>query len=209
MPIDNKRMLKKRIDEKIDSGLKKFKKKKGKSGGQAISKLGTILNSDPVGKIIISKHKKLEGFLLALFNDKVQKHDINYVLENLTGDSINIEKLRKRYNKFDKIYKQLIGENLKPNLDLREFVSNIEVKFKNRKVDRWDASVNEKIPSLLAWIFSLWTLSDSRHFYDNENADNQEMYLLRSHPAQRVFSNGDDIRLIFPICRFNYNLLII
>jgi hypothetical protein len=80
---------------------------------------------------------------------------------------------------------------------LRKFVSNIEVKFKNRKVDRWDASVNEKIPSLLAWIFSLWTLSDSRHFYDNENADNQEMYLLRSHPAQvvsilRVFSNGDD-----------------
>ena len=62
MPIDNKRMLKKRIDEKIDSGLKKFKKKKGKSGGQAISKSGTILNSDPVGKIIISKHKKLEGF---------------------------------------------------------------------------------------------------------------------------------------------------
>jgi hypothetical protein len=92
---------------------------------------------------------------------------------------------------------------------LRKFVNNIEVKFKNRKSDRWDASVNEKIPSLLAWIFSLWTLSDSRHFYDNENADNQEMYLLRSHPAQRVFSNGDDIRLIFPICRFNYNLLII
>jgi hypothetical protein len=90
MPIDNKRMLKKRIDEKIDSGLKKFKKKKGKSGGQAISKLGTILNSDPVCKIIISKNKKLEGFLLALFNDKVQKNDINYVLENLTGDSINI-----------------------------------------------------------------------------------------------------------------------
>jgi hypothetical protein len=44
--------------------------------------LGTILNSDPIGKIIINEHKILEGFLLALFNDKVQKHDINYVLEN-------------------------------------------------------------------------------------------------------------------------------
>ena len=194
---DNITNFKKPIDEKIDNGLKNFKNKKGKNGGQAISKLGTILNNDPIGKIIISEHKILEGFLLALFNDKVQKHDINYVLENLVGDALNIEKLRKRYYEFDKVYTKLVKENLKPDLDLKEFVSNMDLKFKNKKADRWNASINETIPSLIAWIFSLWTLSNSRHFYDNEGVENQDMYLLRPHPAQvisilRLFGNGDD-----------------
>jgi hypothetical protein len=89
-------MFKKQIDLKIDSSLKNFKIKKGKNGSQALSKLGTILNDDPIGKIIINEHNILEGLLLALFNVKVQKHDIEYVLANLSGYLVNIEKLKKK-----------------------------------------------------------------------------------------------------------------
>jgi hypothetical protein len=63
---DNITIFKNRIDDKIDSGLKNFKNKRGKSGEQAISKLGTFLNSHPIGKIIIGEYKILEVFYILL-----------------------------------------------------------------------------------------------------------------------------------------------
>lgn len=194
---ENVTIFKTRIDAKIDGFLKTFKNSKGKNGGRAISRLGTILNNDPIGKIIVSEHKIFEGFLLVLFNDKVQKHDINYVLQNISGDELNKEKLKKRYLEFDKIYTKLVKDYLKPDIDLKEYVANIDLKYKSIKTDKWNASINEKIPSLMASIFALWTLNNSQNFYDNEGVENQDMYLIRPHPAQvisilRLFGNGDD-----------------
>jgi hypothetical protein len=42
-----------------------------------------------VGKVILSEHKAFEGYNLSMFNEKIKKHDIDYVLQNIEGDDID------------------------------------------------------------------------------------------------------------------------
>ena len=202
---ENLPIFKKEIDDKIDNALKHYKNKRGKNGGVAISKLGTFLSIDPIGKLVIEEHKIFEGYQIAMFNGKVQKHDIEYVLANtsdpIEGASINSNKLLKRYLEFDNAYKTLLEENLKPDVNLSKFVEQIKSKFRNKKIEKWDSNLIQTIPNLTAWIFVLWTLSRSKHYYDNEGSTNQDFYLLKPHPAQviaifRLFGVGDDKEIL-------------
>ena len=189
--------LKKEIDEKIDEALQSFKFGKGKNGPFEISKLGAILNNYPIGKLVISEHKIFKGYSLSLFNKKTHLYGIEYVLENLEGDSINTVKLKKRYDEFEEKYNLLIKENLKPDFRLKKFASSIKNLHKSHFVAKWDSSFIDEIPILVAHIFALWTLFHCETYLENDGAEFQEFYQMKPHPAQvisifRLLGIGDD-----------------
>ena len=50
----------------------------------------------------------------------------------------------------------------------------------------WDAQIREKVPSLAAHIFALWTLQNANHYFDAHGLDDQKNYLLQPHAAQII-----------------------
>lgn len=82
----------------------------------ALDKLGTLLNQDQsgVGQSIISEHACFKGFSLSIFNEKTQKHGIDYVLAHLeSNNDINKIIWRRKYNEFEDKYKELVEMYLK------------------------------------------------------------------------------------------------
>ncbi|CAF3372385.1 unnamed protein product [Rotaria sp. Silwood1] len=60
----------------------------------------------------------------------------------------------------------------------------------------WDSSVRDKIPKLLAHIFALWTLQNAASYFEAEDVENKNSYLLQPHAVQvvsifRMFGIGD------------------
>ncbi|CAF4322129.1 unnamed protein product [Rotaria sp. Silwood2] len=179
-----------RINEKINEILKHFRNTTKGSGGFA--KLATLLNQDNsgTGQIIISEHKLFQGFSLSLFNQKIRRHDITTVLDNLKGDAIDGQKLKDRYVEFENIYRNLIKQYLKPNIELRTLTSEIKriagniIQKTNNTV--WEATIRNKVPILMAHIFALWTLTNADHYFDAVDTEDKHNYLLQPHTAQIV-----------------------
>ncbi|CAF0744473.1 unnamed protein product [Adineta steineri] len=182
--------LRKRIDERIDKAINHYKSIRKETGD--IGKLGTILNLDKtgIGQSIISEHKAFEGYARSIFNEKTQRHGIDYVLDNLRGDLIDKDQLKKRYNEFHDLYENLIEENLKTKLELQKLISNIKIIAGNIKqtsdIFDWDADIRTKIPKLAAHIFALWTLQNATHYFEAEGIGNRDAYLLQPHAAQII-----------------------
>lgn len=178
-----------RMNERIDDILKTYK---SRQDVQVFAKLGTVLNQDRdgLGQSIVSEHKLFQGFSLSLFNEKVKKHDINYVLNNLKGTNINTTKLRRRYDDFHSIYKKIIEENLQVNMSLDQLISDTKLILGDIRQESntiaWDASVRGKIPNLVAHIFALWTLSKADHYFEAEGLNDRENYLIQPHAAQVI-----------------------
>ncbi|CAF5181920.1 unnamed protein product, partial [Rotaria sp. Silwood1] len=134
--------------------------------------------------------KPFQGYSLSLFNEKTRRHDITYVLNNLEGDSIDRKLLEKRYDEFNKFYKELVQQNLKPNMKLDKLIENIKliagnIKQESDNID-WDAGIRKKVPELAAYIFALWTLKNAEHYFEAEGSDNRDNYLLQPHAAQVI-----------------------
>ncbi|CAF0828795.1 unnamed protein product [Adineta steineri] len=193
--------FRKRIDERIDKAINHYKSIRKESGD--IGKLGTILNLDKtgIGQSIISEHKAFEGYARSIFNEKTQRHGIDYVLSNLRGDLIDKDQLKKRYDEFHNLYKDLIEENLKTKLELQKLISNIKLIAGNIKQTsdtfEWDAGIRTKIPKLAAHIFALWTLQNATHYFEADDVGNRDAYLLQPHAAQiisifRMLGIGDE-----------------
>ncbi|CAF0898623.1 unnamed protein product [Adineta steineri] len=185
----NMSAFKEKIDARIDELLSNYKR--FANDNLAISKIGTILNQDSmgIGQHIIREHKIFEGYSTSLFNEKTQRHDINYVLANLDGDLINKDLLRKRFEEYHQVYQQLIKKYLKPDMKLEPLVSDIKLIIGINKQHsdniEWDTNKG-KIPKLTAHIFALWTLKSAEHYFDAKGSDNQDSYLLQPHAAQII-----------------------
>ncbi|CAF1341009.1 unnamed protein product [Rotaria sp. Silwood1] len=182
--------FKTKINERIDELLNYYKNIT--NDNMAFTKLGTLLNQDKtgIGQSIISEHKSFQGYSLSLFNEKTRRHDITYVLNNLEGDSIDRKLLEKRYDEFNKFYKELVQQNLKPNMKLDKLIENIKliagnIKQESDNID-WDAGIRKKVPELAAYIFALWTLKNAEHYFEAEGSDNRDNYLLQPHAAQVI-----------------------
>lgn len=52
----------------------------------------------------MAEHDSFKGYGVSLFNIKVGRHGIEYVLENLEGDNLNKDLLKERYDEFWPIY---------------------------------------------------------------------------------------------------------
>lgn len=178
------------ICDKIDEILADCKA--SDSARTLFSKVGILLNQDEngVGQSIVGEHTIFQGYALSLFNEKTQKHKIDYILQNLNGDSINIDRLRKRYTEFDDLYTGLVKKYLKPKIELDQLFVDIklmtgDVKQRQYKIE-WDATVKDRIPKLVAHVFALWTLKNAYHYFEAEGLNNKASYLLQPHAAQVI-----------------------
>ena len=195
---DNIPHLKAEIDKRLDDQLEQYKNANG--GGPAIAKLGLMLNKHrrQTGKNVTAEHKCFEGFSISIFNQKIQKQGIDYVMEKIEGSHLQKTRLRSRYDEYEKVYKDLIEENLKPNIDFDKLISQIKLiagNIQHQETDIcWDGRVQAMIPKLVAHIFALWTLKNSSHYF--EASTDKDSYLFVPHAAQiisifRMIGTGD------------------
>ena len=193
--------FKERVDKYLDGIFEKIKMRT--DGNVVISRIGALLNTDMIGGILVSEHKVFEGFSLSIFNRKVETQDINYVLKNLrSSDKISREKLEKRFRRYEEKYKEIVQNFLGKDIDYNKIISQLKILVGSGVIDEegqldWDQSMSDKIPDILAFIFAIWTLSSSSHYFEASNPQDREYYLFQPHPAQvisifRIFGVGDD-----------------
>ena len=184
--------FKEKIDQIIDQVLLEYKQNKG--GASAINKLGVLFkqNPNPVGQMLVSEHNCFKGYSLSIFNTKTKKHDIKYVLENLEGDLLHKDRLKKRFETFESEYKSLIKMYLMPGTDIQPLISSTLVLLSNKNAKQnlneqvWDSHVKSLLPTLVAHIFAIITLKRAEHYFEADENDSKEIYLFQPHPAQVI-----------------------
>ena len=68
-----------------------------------------MLEATPIGSIILSEHPVFKAYSISIFNTKTNKHDINYVMDNIEADKYLDKKyLRRKYDSFKLIYEDLV-----------------------------------------------------------------------------------------------------
>lgn len=185
----------------IEHSLSNFRLKN--DGGNSIAKLGVLLNrdTDGIGQIIIAERACFKGYSVSLFNSRTKHQDIDYVMKKLEGEGIGIDlqKLRSRYDEFINNYTSFVERYLDPkNEKLNELISNLkqEVHKLPTTGQEWNITIKDSIPTLMAYIFALWTLMNSQHYFGASGTENKESYLLKPHAAQvvsifRILGVGD------------------
>ena len=179
-----------RITEQIDTTLQHCKSRIATP--VSLGKLGVILQQDEtgVGSRIVREHKAFETFNISLFNEKTKRHGIDYVLANSTGDLIDTNLLKKRYDEFEKLYQALIHQYLKSDVKLDTLISDTLLLSGNVKLHSnalaWNSTVRAKIPTIAAHVFALWTLQKASNYFEAADTDNQDGYLIQPHAAQVV-----------------------
>ncbi|KAL4480832.1 hypothetical protein ABPG72_001701 [Tetrahymena utriculariae] len=188
------------IHNQLDFWLKDVYLRESK--GKKLAQLVTHLQSDKtgIGIMIIDEHDIFKQQSISIFNKQVQEHGIGYVLENIKGDDLQKQNLQNFYNKFIAEYQEIVQKNIicienkskTVKSVIESLVSNIKtetkkVELKNNEI-KWDNSVRQKIPSLMAHILALWTLLNMDNF--NELADlekeEKETYLFQLHAGQTI-----------------------
>ncbi|CAF4205874.1 unnamed protein product, partial [Didymodactylos carnosus] len=107
---ENLPMFDTNIHTEIDETLKIYKEKKGNLG---MTSLTLELEKTDVGSRIISEHSYFSGEDCRKRREKMQKQDdLEYVLNELTGDDISKKVLRSRYTTFKEKYDKLVSSNL-------------------------------------------------------------------------------------------------
>ncbi|ETN97116.1 hypothetical protein RFI_40415, partial [Reticulomyxa filosa] len=180
------------VNKRIDQLLGAYKRK---DTGINIPTLALKLEKDPdgIGKMIVAEHNAFKGYNVSLFNAKTRSHGIDYILERMEtkGDKKDASKLKKKYDEFDSLYRELIKQNLtedKQNMIILVNNTKLITRGIEQKPDdvNWNATIRNKIPELMAHIFALWTLQNAQFYFDAKGADNQDSYLLQPHAAQVI-----------------------
>ncbi|CAF1149858.1 unnamed protein product [Adineta steineri] len=201
---ENFSMFDTKINRNIDECLKFFQTNQGPT---MIGQLTMILEKDELGSRLISEHSALSGEDWRKRREKMQNQDnLDYVLKELEGDDLSKDVLSKRYAVFRRTYDDLISKNLaafnfktekEPKLDILISETKALIADGNHRSDsiKWDKSLQDKIPDLLAHIFAVWTLKNTQHYNDMRGIDSARAYLLMPHVAQviaifRIFGIG-------------------
>ena len=179
-------LFKTEIDEVLNKLLEKYIKK---NGSDCIGRLALALKSEPIGNVLVAEHKCFEFYNRSLFNQKTLSQNIENVVNQIEGNSIDKEKLKKEFNNYNSIYKNLIDNYLRPNVDYRSFISNLKTvvnKVKpnvenHNKID-WDNYIKDELPNIIAYLFALWTLLNSENYFNYKEKNS----LFLPHPAQVI-----------------------
>ena len=174
------------IKEKVDRILQNLEFRK--SSPINLDKLSVILQQDKtgIGSTIISEHKTFEKISISIFHEKTQRQGIDYVLDNIKGDSIDKHSLKKQYEEFYSKYQSLIKHylDLKSKMNLDNLISDIKFMTGSLKMDpdslTWDGSIRAKIPIVAAHVFALWTLESADNYFESDN------FLRQPHAAQVI-----------------------
>ncbi|EAR87661.2 helicase carboxy-terminal domain protein (macronuclear) [Tetrahymena thermophila SB210] len=192
--------FKKNFDCRLDIWIKNIYFNEFK--GMKLAQLVTHLQREKtgIGIIIIEEHDIFKQQSISIFNKQVKEQGIKYVLENIKGEDLNKEKLDNVYNKFLKQYEDIVQNNIicienKSQSEkivieslaykVKSFAKKIELKNKQIK---WDNSVRQNIPSLMAHIFALWTFLNMEYFKELTHMakEEKETYLFSPHAGQII-----------------------
>ncbi len=184
-----------------------------KRGIQYIQLLATELQKEKsgLGQTILQQQNCFSGIAIALRNTRTNPQDIEYILKHLQQKKSEaeisslppnkIEILRKAFHQFQTKYDELIAEYLKPELNfnnnpekhLHELLTNLQKMIANNPVQLdannkiiWNNTIIEKIPNLVAYLFAIWTLRDSKAYFDAGISNDRINYLKKPHPAQVI-----------------------
>ncbi|CAF0934055.1 unnamed protein product [Adineta steineri] len=184
-----------KMNSEIDETLKGFKEKHDRS---VFDRLIMALEKEEAGARMISEHSCLSGEDWRKRREKMQNQDnLEYVLENLTGDDIAKDMLRSRYMTFSTLYYKLVSDILTPFNSKKEKEPNLDAIIVQTKhmmgtiiqtpgSVTWNHSVRDKIPEILAHIFAVWTLKNTQHYNAVRGFDEEKKYLLIPHVAQVI-----------------------
>ncbi|CAF2540249.1 unnamed protein product [Rotaria sp. Silwood2] len=187
---NNSPSFKIKIYETIDAIINGLKNSKNQT--TAFGKLGILLNKDEtgIGQSIVAEHKAFQGYSLCLFNEKIQRHEIDYVLERISGELLDKEKLKKRYDEFRAIYDSLVKQYLNPNVVLDQLIADTKLFAGDIKQNSdhivWNFTIRNKVPKLVAHIFALWTLQNAHYYFEATEVNNRNSYLFQPHAAQVI-----------------------
>jgi hypothetical protein len=178
---------------------------KKKIGSQIVGRLRIHLNDElsGTGRMLIADHKSFAGSQVKDFNERTNAHGIDYVLDNLEGNTTgrlpNVvdrdikQSLERRYKDFEREYTDLYKKCLKRPEYCAELIDNIKHKARKVSVKKdgicWDGSAKDRVISLMAHIFALWTVENKKYYQDANDEGSlkvRELYLLKPRAAQVV-----------------------
>ncbi|CAF4906712.1 unnamed protein product [Rotaria sp. Silwood1] len=192
---ENLSMFEKHINDEIDNALKSYKLSQGTAG---ITRLSIELEKTDIGARLISEHSTLSGEDWRKRREKIQKQDdLEYILQNLTGDDLAKNILRSRYKTYRDKYDQLLStflstikqnDNTEPDLEVLVTQTKLIVGTVKQTSDSvtWDRSFKENIPELVAHISAIWTLKNTQHYNAMRGIDEAHTYLLMPHVGQII-----------------------
>ncbi|CAF2001897.1 unnamed protein product [Rotaria magnacalcarata] len=192
---ENLSMFDANINTEIDETLKIYKEEKGYLG---MTSLTLELEKSDVGSRIISEHSCFSGEDCRMRREKMQKQDnLDYVLNELTGDDMSKKVLRSRYETFKEKYDKLVSSNLNffnQNINTEPDVEVLVAQIKHlagtvthtSNSVTWHRSFRDEIPDLLAHIFAVWTLQNTKHYNTMRGIDAAKSYLLMPHVGQVI-----------------------
>ena len=203
--------FRKRILEEIDGLLSYCRRDRGIGYLQRIAdKLKEAENGE--GLMVIDNHGCFSGIAIAMRNQATSKQTITDVLDSLE-ESLTTEDvpevipeqdkkiLREQYDTFKKIYDRLLGQYLLPELDfdknretllaeLKQSLSVLIEKLPKVTVSNvvWSSDIKAQIPEIMAYVFAIWTLRDSKAYFDAGGVlvENNRQSLKKPHPAQVI-----------------------
>ena len=196
--------------QRVQICLKAFNEK---YGAAQLKLLGTRLqeHQSGLGLALMDQQDIFKGLAIALRNTQTAARDIDFILDNLrcrqsngqivTADDELREKLKKEYDSFTQIYSGVLDKYLSPELDfnvnaekhLSDLKKELETLIKTAKDGLDDRNsdpfaeqrVKEVIPYVLAYLFAIWTLRDSKAYFSNSD-DQDRNVLKKPHAAQVV-----------------------
>ncbi|CAF4857658.1 unnamed protein product, partial [Rotaria sp. Silwood1] len=192
---ENLSMFDTNINTEIDETLKIYKEEKGNLG---MTSLTLELEKSDVGGRIINEHSCFSGEDCRIRREKMQKQDnLEYVLNELTGDDISKKVLRSRYETFKEKYDKLVSNNLNffnQSINKEPDVEVLVVQIKHlvgtithtSNSVTWRRSFRDEIPDLLAHIFAVWTLQNTKHYNTMRGIEAAQSYLLMPHVGQVI-----------------------
>ena len=201
--------FRKTILEEIDKLLSDCRRERGIG---YLQRVAAKLKADESGKgrMVIENHGCFSGTAIAMRNQATSSQTITEVLdsleENLTKDDApkaigqrDKETLKKQYDIFKVAYDRLLDQYLLPELDfdknkeklLAELKQSLEVLVeKLPKVTTstvvWSSEIKTQIPEIIAHVFAIWTLRDSKAYFDAGDVPNRKECLKIPHPAQVI-----------------------
>ena len=163
------------------------------------------------GGMLVASSSIFKGENTSKFNKLTNDRGIEYVLSHMCcGDGINTTKLsgsaktvlENRFKTFEKHYARLIDQNLSRHVDTNRIIGNIktiaarlkrEIKKSNpskemasNQVIQWNSSIKTGAIELMAHVVGLWTLQNSKYYFEVGDVDDKKSYLSQPRAAQIV-----------------------
>eukprot|EP01083_Nonionella_stella_P130939 397531_1 len=180
---------------KIENSLQAFKEEHPAE----ITSLYKLLNrKQNAWANIIQSYSIFNAIAVSQFNKATAPYGIEHVLKHIhgIGDDINTKSkkdvLRSLFINFKQRYEQVVDQYLLPpdRINLIPLISKIKTIPGDLKQSQkhivWDLKTKEKAINLMSYIFALWTLQNSKSYFEVADKTDARSYLMTPHDAQVI-----------------------